>query len=88
MVARDTDLVQGALAAEYISSIGKGTWGGKRQAVRASLALAFGSRAFGIAPWYRFDSVDYGGPSKVLDPYDRSGHTSGFSFVAARARKK
>lgn len=88
LAVRDTDLLHGALSAEYISSIGKGKWGGKRQGVRATLSLAFGKRAFGIAPWYRFDSVDYGGPSKVLDPYDRSGHTFGFSFVAARTHNK
>ncbi len=88
LAVRDTDEVQGAFAAEYIRSIGDGTWGGKRQAVRATLALTFGERSFGIAPWYRFDRVDYGDASKVLDPYDRSGHTFGFSFVAGRTRRK
>ncbi len=89
LAVRDTDVLHGALSAEYVRSIGDGKWGGKRQGVRAMLSLAFGDKAnFGIAPWYRFDRVEFGDASKVLDPYDRSGHTVGLSFVAARPRKK
>ncbi len=88
LAVRDTKFMHAALSAEYIRSIGDGRWGGKRQAVRATLALTLGKRAFGIAPWYRFDRVDYTEASKVLDPYDRNGHTFGFSFVIARPHDK
>lgn len=89
LAVRDTEILHGALSAEYVRSIGDGKWGGKRQGFRTMLSLAFGEKAvFGIAPWYRFDRVEYTEASKVLDPYERSGHTFGFSFVASRPRKK
>ncbi len=87
MLVRDSKLVHAALSAEYTRSIGDGRWGGRRWSVRAMLALAFGEKtAFGFAPWYRLDVINYGAASKVIDNNQRRGQTFGISFVAARAR--
>ncbi|MEM6995602.1 MAG: hypothetical protein AAF721_34140 [Myxococcota bacterium] len=86
LLVHDSEVIHAAFSGQFMRSIGRGRWGGKRTSVRGMLALAFGEKtAFGIAPWYRLDVIEYGEASKVVDNNTRWGHTLGVSFVAARA---
>ncbi len=87
-LVHDSDLLHVALTGRGFWSFGKGSYGGRRFGVHSELALAMGEKtALGLAPWYQFDRIDYGEPTKVSDQNTRYGHTFGVSFVYAQAHR-